>query len=65
MVNLKIQGGGGMTIDEYIDTYYALGTQKVGTQIPIRSIEILRLKIILFTIAWVVGSTSLHQESHL
>jgi hypothetical protein len=63
-INLISLGGGGMTRDEYIPTHYDLGTQNVGTQIPIKNKESPILKIILFTIAWVDGSTSLQQELH-
>jgi hypothetical protein len=46
-VNLSNRGVGGMTIEEYLSTYYAMdGTEKVESQILIQSVERLSLKII-------------------
>ena len=39
--------------------------EKIGSQIPIKNVEILSLRIMLFTIARVNGSGSLHQASQL
>jgi hypothetical protein len=62
MVNLKARGdGGGMTIEEYISTYCIADTEKVGSQLPIREIENLSLKIIILVLTQISGSTSLHQ----
>ena len=56
MVNLRYLGpGGGLTIDEYIAVYCFLEMEKVGSQIPTNSIQILGLKAILLAlgrIAW-------------
>jgi hypothetical protein len=54
-----------MTIDEYISTYCAPSTQKVGMNIPISSVEMLGLKIILFSISQIERSASLHQATCL
>ena len=39
VLNLRSRGpGGGLTIDEYITVYYFLDMEKVGSQIPKKSI---------------------------
>jgi hypothetical protein len=63
VVNLKTHGGGGMTVDQYIAAYCEDGTEKSGTQIPIKNIVNLSLKVILYMITQIVGSTSLHLAS--
>jgi hypothetical protein len=64
MVNLKAQGaGGGRTMEEYIATHYVVGTEKVGSQLPIRAIENLSLNIIILVLTRISRSTSLHQAS--
>jgi hypothetical protein len=64
VVNLKARGaGGGMTMEEYISTHCVAGTDKVGSQLPIRVIENLSLKIIVLVLTWILGSASLHQAS--
>ena len=45
--------------------YYRGHPEKIGSQIPIKHVESLSLRIILFTIAKVNGSASLHQASWL
>jgi hypothetical protein len=42
IVNLRTQGGGIMTIEEYTNTYCTSRTHKVGFQVPFQNIEILR-----------------------
>jgi hypothetical protein len=64
VVNLKAWGdGGGMNIEDYISTHCVAGTEKVGSQLPIRVIENLSLKIIVLVLTWIMGLASLHQES--
>jgi hypothetical protein len=47
VVNLKAQGAGsGMNIEEYIDAHCVAGTEKVRSQLPIREINNLNLKIL-------------------
>ena len=53
----------GMNIEDYIATHCVAGTVKVGIQLPIRAIKNLSLKIIMLVLAWITGSTSLHQAS--
>jgi hypothetical protein len=66
MVNIKARGvGGGRTMEEYIATYYVAGTTKVGSQLPIRAIKKMSLKIIVLVLTQISGSTSLHQMSRL
>ena len=62
VVNLCSRGGpgGGPTIDEYIAVYCYPDTEKVGSQIPTNSIQVLGLKAILLTIGRIVGLASLH-----
>ena len=61
MVNLLSRGpGGGMTINKYIVVYYFLEMEKVGSQIPTNSIEILGLKAILLALGRITGLASLH-----
>jgi hypothetical protein len=50
-------------IEEYIDAHCVAGTPKVGSQVPIREINNLSLKIIVLVLTIIIGSTSLHQES--
>ena len=64
MVNLRSRvPGGGLTIDEYISVYLFLDTEKVGSQIPTKSIQILGLKTILLALGRIAGLDSLHQAS--
>ena len=64
VVNLQSHGpGGGMTIDDYIDVYYLPNTEKVGSQIPKKSVQILGLKAILLALGRIAGLASLHQAS--
>jgi hypothetical protein len=64
VVNLKSRGAGsGMKIEEYIDTHCVAGTPKVGSQIPIRAINNLILKIIVLVFTRITVSVSLHQAS--
>ena len=63
-MNLCSHGpGGGLTIDEYIAVYYYLDTEKVGSQIPTNSIQVLCLKAILLTLGRIAGLASLHKSS--
>ena len=54
---------GGLTIHEYIAVYCYLDTEKVGSQIPTNSIQVLGLKAILLTLGRIAGLASLHQAS--
>ena len=64
VVNLCSRGpGGGLTIDEYIAVYYFFDTEKVGSQILTKSIQVLGLKAILLALGRIVGLASLHQAS--
>ena len=61
VVNLRFCGpGGGLTIDEYIVVYYYPDMEKVGSQIPTNSIQVLGLKAILLTLDRITGLDSLH-----
>jgi hypothetical protein len=50
-------------MEEYITTYCIADIEKVGSQLPIRAIENLSLKIIVLVLRQISGSTSLHQAS--
>ena len=65
MVNLRSRGGpgGGLTIDEYIAMYCYPDIEKVGSQVPTNSIQVLGLKAILLTLGRIAGLASLHQAS--
>ena len=54
---------GGLTIDEYISMYCYPNMEKVGSQIPTNSIQVLGLKAILLTLGRIAGLASLHQAS--
>jgi len=53
-----------LSVDDYVQIYCP-GQQKVGSQISIPHVASLSLRIILFTIARVNGSSSLHQASRV
>jgi hypothetical protein len=61
--NFTTHGGGGRTINDYINEYCEDGTEKMGSQVPIKQITNLSLKVILYTIVRIVGSNSLHLAS--
>ena len=65
VVNLRSRSGpkGGLTIDEYIAVYCYPDTEKVGRQVPTKSIQVLGLKAILLTLGRIAGLASLHQAS--
>jgi hypothetical protein len=51
VVNLKAEGvGRTMKIEEYIDAHCVVGTEKVGSQLPIRAINNLNLKIVVLVL---------------
>jgi len=52
---------GSLSIEDYVHIYFLGHQKKVGSQIPIKHVDSLSLRIILFTIARVNGSSSLHQ----
>jgi hypothetical protein len=61
IVNLNSRGAGsGMKIEEYIDAHCVAGTPKVGSQIPVRAISNLSLKIIVLVLTRITGLASLH-----
>ena len=51
---------GGLTVEDYVHVYCVEGSKKVGTQIAIKDLRDLHMKILLFTIGRVAGSASLH-----
>ena len=60
-MNLRSHGpGGGLTIDEYIAAYYYSDTEKVGSHISTKSIQVLGLKAILLTLGRKAGLDSIH-----
>jgi hypothetical protein len=53
--------GGGKPMEEYIFIYCIAGIEKVESQLPIRDIENLSLKIIILVLTCILGSNSLHK----
>ena len=49
-----------MTMEEYIATHGVADTDKVRSQLPIRAIENLSLKIIVFVLTQISRSALLH-----
>jgi hypothetical protein len=45
-----------MNIEDYIATHYFAGTEKVGSQLPIRAIENLSLNIAVLVLTQITGS---------
>ena len=62
VVNLRSRGGlgGGLTMDEYITVYCYPDTEKVGSQVPTNSIQVLGLKAILLKLGRIASLASLH-----
>jgi len=54
-----------LSIEDYVQIYYPGHPKKVGSQISITHVASLPLRIILFIIARVNGSASLHQASRI
>ena len=51
VVNIKARGyGGGINIEDYTATHSIAGTKKLGSQLPIREIENLRLNIFILVL---------------
>jgi hypothetical protein len=64
VVNLNARGArGGMTMEDYIATHFVAGADKVGSQLHIRTIENLSLKIVVLVLTQILGLASLHQAS--
>lgn len=51
---------GSLSIEDYVHIYCPGHPEKIGSQIPIKHVESLSFRIILFIIARVNGSASLH-----
>ena len=61
VVNLRARRvGGGLTIEEYIIVYYLPDTEKIGSQVPVNSIQNLGLKAILLALGRIPRLESLH-----
>jgi hypothetical protein len=52
-----------MKIEEYIDSHCVARTLKVGSQLPIRAINNIILKIVVLVLTRIIGSALLHQAS--
>ncbi len=65
VVHLTGKMGGSLSVEVYVHIYYPRHPENIGSQIPIKHVESLSLRILLFTIAWVNGSASLHQASRV
>jgi hypothetical protein len=64
-VNLRTFPPGPFNIVELIGMHCKDGTEKVGSQVPIHRITNLSLKVIIFLIGQITGSTALHQASQV
>jgi hypothetical protein len=51
-------------IPHYIDMYCEAGMEKMRSQVPIRKIENLGLRVVLYLIGHNIISVALHQASH-
>ena len=47
-------------IQKYIDTYYEASTQKVASQIPIARIQTLALRLVVYYLVRMLGTTTQH-----
>ena len=56
---------GSLSVEDYVHIYCPWLPDKIGSQIPIKHVESLSLRILLFTIARINESTSLHKVSRL
>ncbi len=54
---------GSLSVEDYIHIYCPDHPENIGSHIPIRHVESLSWKILLFTIARVNGYAALHQAS--
>jgi len=52
-----------LSVEDYVPIYYPAHLKRIGSQIPIKLVDSLSLRILLFTIARVNRSASLHQAS--
>jgi hypothetical protein len=62
-VNFRTFPSGPLNIAELIGLHCEAGIDKMGTQVPINKISDLSLKVIVFLIGRITGSTTLHQAS--
>lgn len=51
---------GSLNVEDYVHIYFLDHPKNIGSHIPIKQVESLSLKILLFTITKVNGSISLH-----
>ena len=54
------RGGGGEPVETYIRDLCAEGTCHQGEKLPIQHITNIPLRMILYTVTWILGSTSAH-----
>ena len=54
------RGGDPLSVQNYIDVFCALGTQKRGSCVPIAHIQDFTLQVLTSTIVRIAGSSSLH-----
>lgn len=65
VVHSTVRTRGILTIEDYVHIYCLDHPKNIGSQIPIKHVESLSLKILLFTIAMVNGSAALHKASQV
>ena len=61
-MNLEGTGRGGdpLSVQNYVDVFCTLGTQKRGTSVPVADIRDFTLQVLASTIVRISGSSSLH-----
>jgi hypothetical protein len=64
LVNLRTFPPEIQNIEDYIGMYCEVGTEKVGSHVPIHNITSLNIQIVLYMIGRIMGSKKLHQASH-
>jgi hypothetical protein len=64
-VNLHTFTPGLHNIEDFIRLHCEVGTEKVGSQVPIHKINNLSLKVIVILIGQITGSAALHQASQV
>jgi len=65
LVNFLTFPSGPHNIAELIGLHCEVGTDKVGTQVPINKISNLSLNVIVLLIGQITGSAALHQASRV
>jgi hypothetical protein len=60
--NFQTHGRGVWSINDYINSYFDVDTQKSVSQVPIKQITYMSFQVILYIMVWIVVSNILHLE---